>query len=139
MVRENAEEASRAEAGSLGEAEDAMLRRVANVINARMKVGCTGCGYCMPCPHQVDIPGTFAAYNRRFSEGKLPALREHLMGTALRRDSTAAANCVGCGKCERHCPQGIAIREELKNARRELEGPVYQAVRVFVRTFKPYG
>ena len=25
--------------------------------------------------------------------------------------------CVECGKCEGHCPQGIKIRQELKNVK----------------------
>ncbi|MGN1002495.1 MAG: aldo/keto reductase [Oscillospiraceae bacterium] len=129
MVEDNVQTASTVEIGELGEAEEEMLRRVVAAINANMKVGCTGCGYCMPCPRGVDIPGTFAAYNRRYSEGKFPALKEYFMCTALRKDSTAASNCVGCGRCESHCPQGIPIREQLKNAQKELEIPVYKAAR----------
>ena len=56
--------------GDLGPAEEAMLKDVVDAIQAGMKVGCTGCGYCMPCPKNVDIPGTFAAYNGRYAEGK---------------------------------------------------------------------
>ncbi len=138
MLRDNLETASAARVGELGEAEEELLRRVAAAIDAKMKVRCTGCGYCMPCPHRVDIPGTFAAYNRRFSENRVQALREYIMCTAMRRESTAASNCVGCGKCEAHCPQHIAIREELKKARRELEGPVYKAARFGVKLFKAY-
>ncbi|MBR2942868.1 MAG: 4Fe-4S dicluster domain-containing protein, partial [Clostridia bacterium] len=124
--------------GELTQADYAMLARVVDAINAKMKVGCTGCGYCVPCPKGVDIPGTFAAYNRRYSEGKVAALREYMMCTALRKTSTAASNCVGCGKCEAHCPQGIKIREELKNAARELEGPVYKLARKGVELLKLY-
>ena len=138
MIRENVEAAASAQAGELGAEEEAMLRRVSEAINARMKVGCTGCGYCMPCPHHVDIPGTFAAYNRRYSEGKLAALREYLMCTAMRRESTAASNCVRCGKCEQHCPQHIEIRKQLEQARRELESPLYRLVRLGVRLVKAY-
>ena len=139
MIRENVETACQSRVGMFSEADEAMLRNVAAAINAQLRVGCTGCGYCMPCPHNVDIPGTFAAWNRCGSEGKLAALREHLMGTALRRDSTAASNCVGCGRCEAHCPQKIAIRKELQAAKKELEGPVYHAVRWVVSTVKAYG
>ena len=103
-----------------------------------MKVGCTGCGYCMPCPKNVDIPGTFAAYNRRYSEGKNAAFTEYFMCTAMRRTSSAASNCIECGKCEKHCPQHIEIRKELKNARRQLEGPVYKIGRKIVSLFKLY-
>ena len=115
-----------------------MLKDVVKAINSKMKVGCTGCGYCMPCPANVDIPGTFAAYNRRYSEGKFWALVDYAMCTALRREPTSASNCVGCGKCEQHCPQHIRIREELQNAKRELEGPLYRTARKAVELFKAF-
>ena len=104
-------------------------------INAKMKVGCTGCGYCMPCPKGVDIPGTFAAYNRVYSESKFAGLKEYFMCTTLRTNSAAASNCIGCGKCEKHCPQGISIRAELKKAGRVLETPVYKVGRRLARWF----
>ena len=138
MVRDNIRTASTAAAGELGPEEEKMLRRVVKAINAKMKVGCTGCGYCMPCPKHVDIPGTFAAYNRRYSEGKFSALKEYFMCTAMRKTSTAASNCVECGRCEKHCPQHIAIRTELKNARKELEGPLYRIAQKIVRMLKAY-
>ena len=138
MVADNVRTASEAQVGELTAEDQAMLARVVEAINAKMKVGCTGCGYCVPCPKGVDIPGTFAAYNRRYSEGKIAALREYMMCTALRKTSTAASNCVDCGKCEMHCPQGIKIREELKNAARELEGPVYKIARKGVELLKLY-
>jgi predicted aldo/keto reductase-like oxidoreductase len=98
-----------------------------------MKVGCTGCGYCMPCPKGVDIPGVFAAYNRVYSEGKLSGMREYLMCTTLRKTSTRASNCIGCGKCEKHCPQGIPIRQHLKDAQKTLEIPGYGLVAKVIR------
>ena len=135
MIRENMETASAVTAGALTTHDQAMLKQVVAAINAKMKVGCTGCGYCMPCPKGVDIPGTFAAYNRRYTEGKFAGLKEYFMCTTLRTNSTAASNCIGCGKCERHCPQGIAIRAELKNASKALETPVYKAGRKLARWF----
>jgi len=101
-------------------------------------VGCTGCGYCMPCPKNVDIPGTFSAYNKVYTDGKFVGLKEYFMCTALRSDSTSASNCVECGLCEKHCPQHIAIREELKNARKVLENPVYKIGAKVVKWFKAY-
>ena len=135
MIRENMETASAVRAGELTDRDQAMLRQVVAAINAKMKVGCTGCGYCMPCPKGVDIPGTFAAYNRVYSENKFAGLKEYFMCTTLRQNSAAASNCIGCGKCEKHCPQGISIRTELKNACKTLETPVYKAARKFSRWF----
>ena len=129
MVDDNIKTACSAEIGDLSDEDDKMLRRVACAINSKMKVGCTGCGYCMPCPKGVDIPGTFAAYNRKYAEGWFWAEKEYIMCTALRKKPTSASNCVGCGKCEKHCPQAIEIRKSLKDAQGELEGPIYRAVR----------
>ena len=135
MIRENLATASKVTAGELTDQDQAMLRQVVKAINAKMKVGCTGCGYCMPCPKGVDIPGTFAAYNRLASEGKFAGLKEYFMCTTLRKNSAAASNCIGCGKCEKHCPQGIAIRQELKNACKALETPVFRAARKVSKWF----
>lgn len=138
MVRENVQTAADVKVGELGADEENMLKSVVQAINAKMKVGCTGCGYCMPCPRNVDIPGTFSAYNHKYSEGKFSALKEYFMCTAMRKDSSAASNCIECGKCERHCPQHIEIRKQLKNARRELEGPLYKTGRQIVKWLKAY-
>ncbi len=138
MLRENVQTASDARIGELGPEEDAMFQKVVAAINAKLKVGCTGCGYCMPCPKGVDIPGAFASYNRMASEGKFAGLKEHFMCSAARQDSTAASLCIGCGKCESHCPQGIAIRQELKNVKKDLEGPLYKTARKVVEILKLY-
>jgi predicted aldo/keto reductase-like oxidoreductase len=135
MVADNVHTASTTQVGELGEAEEDMLRRVVAAINAKMKVGCTGCGYCMPCPKNVDIPGTFAAYNRCYAEGKREGFFDYMMCTALRKTSTAASNCVGCGKCEKHCPQHLPIRQHLQEAKKELEGPLYRLIRRVVSVF----
>ena len=132
MVRDNIETACSVQIGELSSEEDAMLQQVVQAINSKMKVGCTGCGYCMPCPKNVDIPGTFSAYNRRYQEGKFWGLFDYVMCTMLRKNSTAASNCAGCGKCEKHCPQHIPIREKLKDAQKELEGPLYRTARKLV-------
>ncbi len=126
MVKENCRIAADSRIGEYTEDDQEMLRKVVAAIQSKMKVGCTGCRYCMPCPHGVDIPGTFSAYNKKYSDGKRAAMTEYMMCTVMRKDHTSASNCVECGKCERHCPQHIEIRKELKNAKRELEGPIYK-------------
>ncbi|MBQ6051698.1 MAG: aldo/keto reductase [Clostridia bacterium] len=137
MVLDNIKTACSAKTGEIGEAEKAMLAEVVKAINSKIKVGCTGCGYCVPCPKNVDIPGTFAAYNRASSEGKIPGLIDYFMCTALRPTPTSASQCVGCGRCEKRCPQKIEIRKHLKEAEKMLEGPLYKigrnAAKLFVK------
>ena len=139
MLEENVKTASESAVGMLTAEDQAMIGRVLSAINAKMKVPCTGCAYCMPCPKGVDIPGTFAAYNRCYSEGKFAGLKEHFMCSAARKTETSARLCVECGKCEKHCPQHIEIRKQLKAASKELEGPIYRIARKFVEIFKLYG
>ncbi|MBQ4596311.1 MAG: aldo/keto reductase [Firmicutes bacterium] len=135
MVIDNMTTASGTNVGELTSEDKEMLQNVVDAINSKMKVGCTGCGYCLPCPANVDIPGTFAAYNRKFTESRLWGPIEYLINTAMRKDSTAASNCIGCGKCEKHCPQYIPIRQELKNAQKHLEGPIYKVFRKLLSIF----
>ena len=135
MVLENVKNASDSKVGEFTENDEALLQEVVKALNEQMKVGCTGCGYCMPCPKNVDIPGTFAAYNKRYLDGKMSALFEYMMCTLIRKDATSASNCIGCGKCEKHCPQHISIRTELLNARKELEGPIYKLAKKIVPKF----
>lgn len=138
MVRDNLETASHTKVGELGSEEEELLRKVVQAINVNMKVGCTGCRYCMPCPKGVDIPGTFAAYNHCYSDGKMRGLIEYFMCTGMRKTSSAASNCVECGLCEKHCPQNIPIRAELKNAKKKLEGPLYKLGCKLVKWMKAY-
>ncbi len=136
MVLDNVKTASDIKVGELDPDDEEMLQNVVKAINAKMKVGCTGCGYCMPCPKNVDIPGTFASYNLRYSEGKFRALKQYIMCTTLRQNSTAASNCIGCGKCETHCPQGIEIRKCLNEAKKELEGVPYKIFKKVAKLVK---
>ena len=124
--------------GDLTEEDKEMLQRVVSAIQEKMKVGCTGCGYCVPCPKGVDIPGTFAAYNRRFSEGKIHGLIDYFMCTALRKNASVASGCIGCGKCEKHCPQALPIPRLLKEAAKEMEGPVFKAAHKITKKFTKF-
>ncbi len=135
MILENVQTAEKSAVGAMTEAEETLLREVVGCINRSMKVGCTGCAYCVPCPQKVDIPGVFSAYNRKFTEGWFVSMKEYFMCTAFRKNSTAASACIGCGKCEKHCPQGIPIREKLKDAQKEMETPLYRMVRAIAKIF----
>lgn len=138
MVQENIEIAKNVEAGEFTKEDFELIEQVKNEININIKVGCTGCNYCMPCHKGVDIPGTFHSYNMMYAENKKNGRREYLMCTALRKTPSSASQCVECGKCEQHCPQNIEIRKELKNARKELETPLYKIAKTAVKLFKVY-
>ncbi len=73
MVEQNVRTASEYGVGCMTESDRALVEAVRQEITKHVKVGCTGCGYCMPCPRGVDIPGTFRCYNAMYSEGKSPA------------------------------------------------------------------
>ncbi|MBR6568059.1 MAG: aldo/keto reductase [Clostridia bacterium] len=134
MVDDNIKTADETEIGELTDKDEEMLKNVVRAINAKMKVPCTGCGYCMPCPQRVNISGTFSAYNRRSANGRLAGLREYVRCSV--DEYAPASACIGCGKCESHCPQAIEIRKHLKDAGKELETPVYKAARKVYRVLR---
>lgn len=136
MIEENVACASDAAAGCFTEKEEKLISRVKEEISKKIKVGCTGCGYCMPCPHHVDIPGVFRCYNEIYTDNPATARKEYLRCMAFRKQPHSASNCVECGKCERHCPQEIPIRRELKNAAAELETPAYKLFCKLISLFK---
>lgn len=133
MVADNIKTASETQVGELTTADEAMLKKVANAINSKMKVGCTGCEYCMPCPKNINISGTFSAYNRHYADGNFAGFKEYVKCTGKYEPASA---CIGCGKCETHCPQGIEIRKELEEAAKVLETPAYKAVYKVTSVFK---
>ena len=106
--------------GGLTEADRETLAAVTRAIREREKVGCTGCRYCMPCPKGVDIPGLFRCYNEMFIESKRQGRFQYAQTVGLTKTPAFADQCVGCGKCEKHCPQALPIRSLLKEADRAL-------------------
>lgn len=133
MVDENCRIASEAAENSLTDADFEVYSKVKDAILRITKVPCTGCRYCMPCPKNVDIPNLFAAWNHMYSEGKHEARMEYFRLVALRKEKSNPSQCVGCGKCESHCPQGIDIRKKLKEAEREVFPWYYKVEAFFMR------
>lgn len=135
MIEENCRIADEVQAGALTKEDFALLERVKTAIQQRVKAPCTGCGYCMPCPKGVDIPGAFRCYNEMFTEHKRTGRREYWQVVGLRKEPAFATQCVGCGKCESHCPQHLPIRALLKEADRALRPPHYRVAGWVARKF----
>ena len=110
MVEENCRIAGDVEVGSLSDSHKNLIAEVKEILDARMKVPCTGCGYCMPCPKGVDIPGAFRCYNEMYTEKKSVGRNEYFQVVGLRKEPSLPSQCVACGRCESHCPQHIKIK-----------------------------
>ncbi|MBD3180641.1 aldo/keto reductase [Candidatus Poribacteria bacterium] len=124
MIEENVATASREEALA-----DDEKQKVMDMLEETKKLSdlyCTGCGYCMPCPNDIDIPANFSAMNYY----KVWGLKEHAqvqykrLGKKKLSDGKIveawAEACIECGECEPKCPQDIPIREQLKETAEAL-------------------
>ncbi|WP_303857139.1 aldo/keto reductase [Aminicella lysinilytica] len=120
MIDENCRVASESESGCLEASERELVASVRQAINGSVKVPCTGCGYCMPCPQGVDIPTVFNCYNHMFTENKGSGRAEYMQMMAFRKDMQGADKCISCGACVKRCPQSIEIPAELPKADRAL-------------------
>ena len=138
-IEENIRLASKAEPGMLGADDHAVIDTVRDALRSRIRVGCTGCGYCMPCPAGVNIPDVFAMYNAAALGQPLQQRIQYTMagsGYAGGKPNHAGL-CTQCGKCERHCPQHIEIRKVLAQAHRTMYvralTPAIGALRLYAR------
>jgi len=128
QVDDNIRIASDAEANSLSVAELAVFDKAREIIREKTKVNCTACGYCMPCPHGVDIPACFAAYNDKYLNHKgFISKFSYIQNTgAMTRHPAYASMCKSCKLCESHCPQSIKISERMKDVAADMEGPLFK-------------
>jgi hypothetical protein len=124
-IAENLKTCEDALPDSLSAADLATVTDVAEVYREKIKIGCTGCSYCMPCPAGVNIPMCFSLYNdlhigvsSLLMRGTYGAM---LMGGIMGTPADASL-CRNCGKCVKACPQKIAIPDELKKVNRSLGG-----------------
>lgn len=119
QVAENVRIAGQAQAGSLSAAEKALIGKVKTVYQARMKINCTNCHYCLPCPAGVNIPGCFTLFNNAHILEDVATNR--IFYNVHIGSTQKASNCVECGQCEEACPQGIPIRAMLKETAKLFE------------------
>ena len=98
--------------------EEAGVDETTLLLKQRVKNGCTGCRYCMPCPAGVDIPESFRIWNSMGMYENQRLTRRSWKGLG---EGARPANCVGCGRCEELCPQHISIRRDLVQVTAQVE------------------
>lgn len=134
QLEDNLSTADSCPAGTLREEELEAYLEAVKIFQETYRVPCTGCGYCLPCPQNVNIPGCFAAYNASYAMGLVVGYTQYITGTGANRlESRTASRCIGCGKCEQHCPQHIAIRDSLKKVQRRMEPLPFRAIMSIIK------
>jgi len=136
QVEENLRIAADAFPGSLTPAEVGLVESVGRKYREIMKVGCTGCGYCQPCPSGVDVPGCFDAFNAFHTFGKTREARFQYVLRAsgiLSGHPGYASLCSQCGDCLDKCPQSLAIPDLLEQVVAQFEGDGLKDVEAMVR------
>ncbi|MDD4300084.1 MAG: aldo/keto reductase [Methanomicrobium sp.] len=127
QIDENAKTASEAFSDSLSDDEILLIERVKNAYRKLMKINCTGCRYCMPCPFGVDIPECFSLYNTYFMFGGKLKTKFHYISRlgGMLGDKSYAGMCRNCGRCVKSCPQSLNIPTLLKDVSKNFEGRTF--------------
>ena len=128
QMKENMAIAERVEIGSLSDDELDVLDKAQGIFNSMMKINCTGCGYCLPCPKGVNIPDCFNVYNEKYlfnkkAFGVLPhaMVNYYMVVGGITNKQASAGLCNHCGRCKRLCPQSLDIPNELDRVKSEFE------------------
>lgn len=122
QLSQNLASADRGRPGGLSDAQRRFADRVWKFFSDRMRVPCTACAYCKPCPQGVDIPQCFTNLNTAAISGNWELQgRNYRYVLAPDRDGKRASACVSCGACVPKCPQGIPIPEKLREVAEAFE------------------
>ena len=128
QIKENMTIAERVEINSLTDEELQVLDKAQAIFNSMMKINCTGCGYCLPCPKGVNIPDCFNVYNEKYlfnkkAFGILPhaMVNYYMVVGGITNKQSSAGLCNHCGRCKRLCPQSLDIPNELDRVKSEFE------------------
>ena len=98
----------------LNDVELKTLEKATQIIRSGIAIPCTACRYCVSeskCPKDIMIPDYFAMYN---DKKRYNSMTSGIYYNSLSSIHGKASECIGCGLCEKHCPQHLPIREYLK-------------------------
>jgi predicted aldo/keto reductase-like oxidoreductase len=123
-INENIRLAEKALPNSFSDKEGNLVDEAAAEFRKVMRIGCTGCQYCMPCPAGVNIPGCFDCYNSRHTFKDKTAKFMYLFqnGGIVTDKPTMASRCVQCEKCLDKCPQHLSIPDLMEEVKEDMEG-----------------
>lgn len=138
QIYENIEIANNTDVLSMTLEDMETIELVKRVLSRLLKINCSTCGYCMPCPQGVNIPECMKIYNEKHLFNEKGLLTDslfnyyHYLGGVMNRPTNAGL-CNGCGKCLRKCPQKLNIIEELKTVANEFEGHGFKYKIAFIK------
>lgn len=108
-----------ADCNVMTEENQELIKEIKGIYHSIVKVGCTACGYCLPCPAGVNIPEIFKVYN----DAGLSTWTEYgkvFYSLVASNSGKDASNCLECGSCQMRCPQNIPIIDILKQAHAQM-------------------
>ena len=112
QVKQNIDNASSVRANSITPAEQRLYAKVRKSYLSKVKIDCSSCRYCLPCPNNLPIPFLFEMYNdAHIFEDKERHIREYKIWFD---ENTRADKCTACGACLAKCPREIPIPDKMK-------------------------
>lgn len=102
--------------------EQAAIAKVVSIIEGAVAISCTACQYCASdCPQNIPIPKYFALFNDKKRAGVLPFYLQQVYYNNYIKAHGKASECIRCGRCEKHCPQKLAVMSLLETVAADFE------------------